>query len=172
MARIGIVGVGAIGGAIAAPLDMAGGHEITLCTRRPLEQLTVTLPSGLVRVKARNVTVPENAEPVEWLMVATKAYDAEGTAKWFSVLCAQGAPVAVLQNGVEHRERFAPYVEQARLLPVVIDCPAERLADGEVRVRGTALMRVEDAPLGRDFAALFSGSPVKVEPVSDFITAA
>lgn len=58
MARIAVVGVGAIGGAIAALLEMAGGHEITLCTRRPLEQLTVTMPSGLVRVK---VTQPDDS---------------------------------------------------------------------------------------------------------------
>lgn len=131
MAEIAIVGVGAIGGAIAGLLQMAGGHEITLCTRRPLQQLTVNMPSGLVRVEAHNVTVPEKAKPVEWVIVATKAYDAEGAAKWFPTLCAQGAPVAVLQNGVEHRERFAPYMEQVRLLPVVIDCPVERPADGE-----------------------------------------
>jgi 2-dehydropantoate 2-reductase len=172
MARIAIVGVGAIGGAIAGLLEMAGGHEITLCTRRPLRQLTVTMPDGVVSVKARNVTVPEDAEPVEWVMVATKAYDAEGAARWFPALCAEGAPVAVLQNGVEHRERFAPYVEEARLLPVVIDCPVERAADGEVRVRGAASMRVEDTVLGREFAVLFAGSPVTVEPVADFITAA
>ena len=172
MAGIAIVGVGAIGEAIAGLLQIAGGHEITLCTRRPLQRLTVNMPSGLVRVKAHNVTVPENAKPVEWVIVATKAYDAAGAAKWFPTLCAQGAPVAVLQNGVEHRERFAPYVEQVRLLPVVIDCPVERPADGEVRVRGAARTRVEDTRLGRDFAALFAGSPMKVESVSDFITAA
>ncbi len=78
----------------------------------------------------------------------------------------------MVQNGVEHRERLAPYVDQARLLPVVIDCPVERPADGEVHVRGAARMRVEGTPLGGEFAALFNGSPVKVEPVADFFTAA
>ena len=98
-------------------------HEITLCTRRPLQQLTVTIPSGLVRVKAHNVTVPESAEPVEWVIVATKAYDAEGAAKWFPDLCAHGPPVAVLQNGVEHRERFAPYVSRRGWCPRLSTAP-------------------------------------------------
>jgi 2-dehydropantoate 2-reductase len=172
MARVAIVGVGSIGGAIAGFLAMAGGHEIVLCTRRPLDQLTVTMPSGLVRVRARNVTAPENAEPVEWVIVATKAYDAEGASRWFSRLRAEGAPVAILQNGVEHRQRFAPYVEEEKVLPVVIDCPAERRSDGEVQVRGAAHMRVEDMPLGRAFAGLFEGSAVRVELVADFISAA
>jgi len=172
MARIAIVGVGAIGGAIAGLLEIAGGHEIILCTRRPLKQLTVTMLSGAIRPTAHNVTDPTNAEPVDWVIVATKAYDAEGAAGWFAALCAKGAPVAVVQNGVEHRERFAPYVHQSRLLPVIIDCPVERTADGEVRVRGEARMSVEDTALGHAFAGLFAGSPARVEPVADFITAA
>ncbi|HVT99645.1 MAG TPA: 2-dehydropantoate 2-reductase [Acidobacteriaceae bacterium] len=172
MARIAIVGVGSIGGAIAGFLESAGGHDILLCTRRPIEQLTVTMPSGLVRVQARNVTAPEKAEPVEWVIVATKAYDAESASRWFPALRTGGAAVAVLQNGVEHRERFAPYVEPERIVPVVIDCPAERRADGDVHVRGPASMRLEDTPTGRAFTALFAGSSVKVELVADFITAA
>jgi 2-dehydropantoate 2-reductase len=172
MARIAIVGVGAIGGAVAGLLEMAGRHEVILCTRRPLGQLTVTMPTGPVRIEARNVTLPDAAGPVDWVMVATKAYDAEGAAKWLPTLGAGGAPVAILQNGVEHRERFAPYVELTRLLPVIVECPAERRHDGEVRVRGSASMRVEDKPLGREFAALFAGSPAKIEREVDFVTAA
>jgi 2-dehydropantoate 2-reductase len=172
MARIAIVGVGAIGGAVAGLLEMAGGHEMILCTRRPLRQLTVTMPTGPVRVAARNVTLPDAAGPVDWAMVATKAYDTEGAAKWLPALCADGAPVAVLQNGVEHRERFAPYVELSRLLPVIVECPAERREDGEVRVRGPARMRVEDKSLGRGFAELFAGSLARIEQEADFVTAA
>lgn len=172
MARIAIVGVGAIGGAVAALLTMAERHEITLCTRRPLPQLTVDLSSKTVHVKAENATVPESAKAVEWVMVATKAYDADGAAKWFPALCAEGAQIAVLQNGVEHRERFAPYIEQARLLPVVVDFPAERVANGTVRVTGTIIMRVESTVLGREFATLFAGTSANIEPVNDFVTGA
>ncbi|MGA7343177.1 MAG: 2-dehydropantoate 2-reductase [Terracidiphilus sp.] len=171
MARVAVVGVGAIGGAIAGLLETAGGHEITLCTRRPLNTLSVETPEGLVRVTARNATDPAQAQPVDWVLVATKAYDAAATAGWFPALCAGGAPVAVLQNGVEHRERFEPYVPAERLLPIVIDCPAERLSDQTVLVRGAALMKVEDTPLGRSFAQLFQRARVKVELTGDFTTA-
>lgn len=172
MARVAIVGVGAIGGTLAALLQLARRHEITLCTRRPLRQLTVTMPSGPVRVTARDVTAPEDAGPVDWVIVATKAYDVAGAAEWFPALRGQGAPVAVVQNGVEHRERFAPYLDRARLLPVVIDCPAERLSDGKVRMRGAARMCVEDTPLGRGFGGLFAGGPANIEQVADFTTVA
>lgn len=172
MARIAIVGVGAIGGAIAGLLQMGGRHEAILCTRRPLGQLTVRLPFGPLQVTARNVTLPDAVGPVDWVIVATKAYDAEGAANWFPALCAGGAPVAVLQNGVEHRERFAPYLDPARLLPVIVECPVERRGDGEVHVRGAARMRVQNEPLGHEFASLFAGSAMTIELEADFVTAA
>jgi 2-dehydropantoate 2-reductase len=176
MARVAVVGVGAIGGALAALLETAGGHEITLCTRRPLPELTVKTPQGMVHVKARNVTEPAQAMPVDWVLVATKAYDAEATARWFPRLCADGTPVAIVQNGVEHRERFASYISEERLLPVVIDCPAERMPDGTVWVRGGASMKVENTSPGQGFAALFNMSAggvsgATVELLEDFKSA-
>jgi 2-dehydropantoate 2-reductase len=170
--RIAIVGVGAIGGALAGFLDQAEGHELILCTRRPMPQLTVTWPHGETRVKGRNVIETKQTGPVDWVIVATKTYDAEGAAAWFPELCANGAPVAVVQNGVEHRERFLPYVSADRLLPVVINCPVERPADGQAQVRGACSMKVEDGELARGFAALFAGTQAAVEIVPDFKTAA
>lgn len=172
MARIAIVGVGAIGGALAALLQTTGKHDLTLCTRRPLAELTVQTPDGAVRVQYRNWTATTEAEPVDWVIVATKAYDAESTAAWFPGLCVNGAPVAIVQNGVEHRERFAPWVRPQRLLPVVIDCPVERKNSGLVQIRGTALLKVEDAPFGRSFLELFAGSTAQCVPTEDFLTTA
>ncbi|HEX4019542.1 MAG TPA: 2-dehydropantoate 2-reductase [Acidobacteriaceae bacterium] len=172
MARVAVVGVGAIGGTIAALLKTTGRHEITLCTRRPLEILTVETPDGVMRMKARNIMDPAQAEAVDWVLVATKAYDAEGAGAWFQELCREGAPVAVLQNGVEHRERFAKYVKAEQILPVVIDCPAERREDGTVVQRGVAQMHVEEDELGREFAELFGGSKAQVVLTDDFLTAA
>jgi 2-dehydropantoate 2-reductase len=172
MARVAIVGVGAIGGALAGLLETAGRHGIALCTRRPMSGLMVHTPDGDVQVKGRNETDPARAEAVDWVIVATKAYDAEGAAAWFPALCASGAKVAIVQNGVEHRERFAPYLSAEQLLPVVIDVPTERRADGSVHVRGGTLMKVEDTPLGKAFGELFTGTAAKMMLVDDFTTAA
>src|SRR5438874_9745253 len=103
MARIAIVGVGAIGGVTAALLQQAGGHELLLCTRRPMSGLSVDTPDGLANVQASFVTDSSEAFGADWVIVSTKAYDVAGTAKWLEKLCSNGAPVAVLQNGVEHR---------------------------------------------------------------------
>ena len=170
--RVAIVGVGAIGGALSGLLDRPGERQLTLCTRRPMPELTVTWPDGETRVRGRNLTVPESAGPVDWVIVATKTYDADSAAAWFPALCAQGAPVAVVQNGVEHRRHFLPYVAPERLLPVVINCPVERPADGQVHVRGACAMKVEEGPLARSFASLFAGTAATVELLPDFLTAA
>jgi 2-dehydropantoate 2-reductase len=171
MARLALVGVGAIGGALAAFLWSTKSHQILLCTRRPLQKLSVETPDGTVEVEALNLTDPGQAPAVDWVVVASKAYDAAGTAQWFPALCATGAPVAIVQNGVEHRERFQGYLEAERLLPVVIDCPVERPRDGLVRVRGAAQMKVEQTRLGANFRELFEGSGAEMELTADFTTA-
>ena len=77
MAKIAIVGAGAIGSVVASLLQSAG-HELVLCVRRPLPGLTVETPDGAVRIHASVLTDPAAAGPVDWVMMATKAYDVAG----------------------------------------------------------------------------------------------
>jgi 2-dehydropantoate 2-reductase len=172
MARVAIVGVGAIGGAIAALLEVTGLHEITLCTRRPLDSLAVETPEGTISVRATNALDPRLADPVDWVLVATKTYDIESASAWLDRLRGKDTPVAVVQNGVEHRKKFEPYVDAKEIVPVIIDCPAERLENGIVRQRGGVFMQVEKGLIGSAFASLFQGSKARVELTDDFLTAA
>jgi 2-dehydropantoate 2-reductase len=170
MARIAIVGVGAIGGVTAALLQQVGGHELLLCTRRPLSGLSVETPDGIVNVHGTFVNDPSEAVDVDWVIVATKAYDVAGAAKWLERLRSNGAPVAILQNGVEHRERFAPYVATEKILPVMVDCPAERQAPERVRQRGVMHLKVPDNAIGREFVALFAGTSADATVAPDFLS--
>ncbi|MGA2848385.1 MAG: 2-dehydropantoate 2-reductase [Terracidiphilus sp.] len=172
MARVAIVGVGAIGGALAALLEVTARHQITLCTRRPLPALTVKTPEGVVHLNAANLSDPAQADPVDWVLVATKTYDTEGAAAWLRSLCNDDTRVAVVQNGVEHRERFADQIKLEMTVPVIIDCPVERQADGTVHQRGVAKMWVETGPLGAEFVELFAGSEARIELTTDFVSAA
>jgi 2-dehydropantoate 2-reductase len=137
-----------------------------------MEALTVNTPDGVVIVKARNLTDPKQADAVDWVLVATKTYDAESTGVWLRRLANAETRLAVVQNGVEHRERFAPYVDAERIVPVVIDCPVERQADGTVVQRGKVTMKVQEGSLGAEFKNLFRGSKAEIELVDDFKTAA
>jgi 2-dehydropantoate 2-reductase len=171
MPRIAIVGPGAVGSVIAACLHEAARHEIILCARRPLPELRVRTPSKLIVFSPQVLTEPERAQPVDWVLVTTKAYDAAGAAAWLQRLAAGGVPVAILQNGVEHRERFAGCVPPAQLLPVMVDCPAERSPAGSVTQRGAARLVVPDDLLGRAFVALFDGTTVAASTTPDFTSA-
>ena len=97
--------------------------------------------------------------------------DAAGAATWLKGLATKGAPVAILQNGVEHRERFTPYLPTEQIVPVMIDCPAERSDPTHIRQRGTAKMVVQDDAPGREFVTLFAGTPVEVSLTRDLKSA-
>jgi 2-dehydropantoate 2-reductase len=164
MARVAVVGVGAVGGAVAGLLQVAAVHEIFLCTRRPIAELRVETQDGVVVVEAKNWSDATQAERVDWVLVATKTYDIPGAQVWIERLAGEKTVVAAIQNGVEHRELFAP----VPVLPVIIDVPAERREDGSVWVRGGVVMRVE----GEAFAALFAGTKAELDVTEDFLTAA
>ena len=128
---IAVVGPGAVGGTVAAWLSRSSRvGSVILCARTSLDRLVVEAPDGrLIEASPRVVTDPaEITEPVDWILVATKAYDVAAASRWLTPLMGSAAHVAVLQNGVEHVERFAPFVAVERIVPVVVDIPAERSA--------------------------------------------
>lgn len=171
MARIAIVGPGAIGGIMAAWLGRSGEHEVFVCSRRPLGEFKVETPDEVIVARPKILTSPDEAPAVDWVLVATKAYNAEATALWLRPLTAKGAPIAVLQNGVEHRERFAPYLPLERIAPVLVYCPAERPEPTRMLQRRAARLVFPDNPIGRGFGGLFSGTRVKIDYAADITTA-
>ena len=171
MARIAIIGPGAIGGVMAAWLTRTGRHDLILCARRPLDEVVVETPDGAISVRAEVAIDPHKVAKVDWVLVTTKTYDAAGAAEWFPALRGPNTPVAVLQNGVEHRDRFIPWVNAADLVPVLVYCPAERVSPTRIRQRRAARMDVPDDARAREFAALFSGVAVEITLRADFQTA-
>jgi 2-dehydropantoate 2-reductase len=79
--------------------------------------------------------------------------------------------VAVIQNGVEHVARFAEHFDAMRIVPVMIDLPAERLSPGRTVQRGPAHIVVPAGPNGADFVRLFSHTNFDLRQTDDFVTA-
>lgn len=172
---VAVVGPGAIGGTIAAWLSRSPRvGELTLCARTPLERLIVETPGGdVIEARPRVVTAPGEIErPVDWVLVATKAYDVEAAAPWLAPLVGPETRVAVLQNGVEHVERFAPFLPVDRILPVVVDVPAERSEAGVIAHRRNGTLVVPAGPDGDRFVALFAESVIEASTTDDFTTVA
>ena len=171
MTTIAIIGPGAIGGILAAWLAQDPDHQVTVCARTPFDRLEVETPSRSITASPRVVTDPADAEPADWVLVATKAYDAERAARWLPAVRRERTPVVILQNGVEHVERFAPFLPVEHLVPAVIDCPAERTAPGRMRQRGPSWIVVPDTDHGRAFVPLFARTNFDVT-TDDFTTRA
>jgi 2-dehydropantoate 2-reductase len=169
VARVAVVGVGAIGAAAAAAVQCAGGHELLLCARRALDRVVVESPDGsAVTVSGPLLTDPARVDrPADWVLLAVKAHQTAGAAGWLSGLCGRGTVVAVLQNGIDHVERVAPLVGRAEVLPVVNWCPVEPVEPGRVWQRDVLRLAVPGGSAGAAFAALL-GDAAQVEVGGEF----
>ena len=170
--RIAVIGPGAVGGAVAAWLDQSADNEVILCARTTLDRLVVETPSRRIEAHPPVLTEPAEAHTVDWVLVATKTYDAAATGRWLAPLVGPATRVAVLQNGVEHVARFAQFASPERIVPAVVDIPAERSAPGRVRQRRMGTIVVPQGENGRAFIDLFADTPITVSTTEDFTTAA
>src|SRR5262249_36198080 len=141
-----------------------------LAARDPLERLDVQTPQGNLSVRPVVLTHPSTAKRADWVLIATKAYDVVGASHWLEHSCDSNTRGAVLQNGVEHVAGFGPYLPVEQILPVMVDCPAERLRPGVVRQRGPARMVVPQGESGAAFKDLFINTTIDVTASPDFRT--
>ncbi len=171
MASILLIGPGAIGATLAAWLYQDDRHEVAVAARTPFDSIEVQTPEGVIRASPRVYTDVSQVRPVDWVLVCTKAYDSESAAQWFKTACGPGTRVAVVQNGVEHVERFERHIERARIVPVMIDLPADRVSPGRTIQRGPAHLVVPAGRNGADFVRLFAHTNFDAKETGDFTTA-
>ena len=171
MNRIAVIGPGAIGGTVIVRLAHTKEHSVVVCARSAVPQFTLEAPEGRMTATPEVLMSPGHARPVDWVIVATKTYDAPAAATWFEPLMGPGTRLAVLQNGVEHIKRFAPYFPEPRIVPVVVDMPVEREASGFFLQRRAGRLTIAANANGEEFARLFDKTGIEVVLVSDFQTA-
>jgi 2-dehydropantoate 2-reductase len=172
MASILLVGPGAIGATLAAWLCQDDRHHVTVAARTPFDSIETKTPEGVIRAKPHLITEPGQARRVDWILVATKAYDSAAAASWFPQAAGPRTRLAVIQNGVEHVQRFEKYFPRERIVPVMIDLPAERTAPGRTVQRGPAHLVVAAGENGAAFLALFGHANFDAKQTDDFVTAA
>lgn len=170
---IAIVGVGAIGASVAAALGNAG-HNVQLCVRTPFDQLKVELDGHAKTYSHRVLTEPATGQPVDWLLLCTKAHQVEDAADWLANMVSQHTSVAVLQNGVEHESRIRRLIPvDASVLPCVVRLPATSISPGHIVQSRRGRLLVPQNAMGSKFAGFFAGqAAIAVEETDDFISAA
>jgi len=172
MPTITLIGPGAIGATVATWLSQNPRNEVSVAVRTAFDSLEVTTPERVIAARPQVLTALAQAQPADWVMIATKAYDSAAAAAWFGAACDEHTRVAVIQNGVEHLERFEKYLPRERIVPVMIDVPADRTAPGKVIQRGALHMVVPAGDGGAAFVELFAGLGLDVAESADFRTAA
>jgi 2-dehydropantoate 2-reductase len=171
---VAVIGLGSIGGVIAGLLAMLNRHDIVACVRQPIARLVVERSEGAVEVAIRALTDPAQATPVDWVLLCTKTQDTSSSAPWLQKLCGPRTRVAVLQNGIGHADRLAPFVGRATVVPTIVYYNGERLAPDRVRYRraGEHDFAVGDDPDGQAFATLLDGTAMRILRSGDFKTLA
>lgn len=168
---VAVVGAGSVGGFFGAQARLVG-HELTLCVRTPFERLVVETGGKEMEVDAAVHTRPGEIGVYDWVFLAVKAHQTESAARWLEALCGPSTVVVVLQNGVEHRERVEPLVNDARVLPAVVRYGGEAVEPGRVKHYTYGSLTVPDDDAGRRLADLLQGSNAAVELTADFDTEA
>lgn len=149
---VAVVGMGAIGSVVAEALDHA--HlSVTSCRRNTDHPMTVVRDGEPHRVGGRLVTDPSELEPVDWVILATKAVS--DPAAWLDRLVGPDTRIAVLQNGIDLRRRVRTWARPERVLPVTVTMAAERTGADEVTVVHVNDLVTETTPLAAEFADLF-----------------
>lgn len=171
MATVAIIGSGAIGCAVGGALVEAGRHHVLFCSNTFFESLAITFPTGAPILSPAEVhTRPQSLSAVDWVLLCVKAQQVPATSLWLQTVVGPRTNVAVLQNGVEHFEHVTPIIgNRDRILPVVVQIPAERTAPGTVTLSGDPHLVVPVGPLGEALKHLFAGSRIPVKPTADFL---
>jgi 2-dehydropantoate 2-reductase len=144
------------------------------CARQPITQFTLERAEGTVDLPLPVLTDPAHAKPVDWVLLCTKTHQTAAAASWLARLCAPATRVAVMQNGIDHVARVAPFAGGATIVPVLVYYNGERLAPDRVRLRhaGAYDAVVADDEAGRAFVDLFEGTPLRIIRSDDFATLA
>jgi 2-dehydropantoate 2-reductase len=148
MAKVAIVGCGAMGSVYAALLADAG-HEVHAVTKWPdhaeaiaTRGLRVEGASGDRTVRLHAATTTEGIGRCDLVIIATKAFDVEAAARSAAPLLDAHTTVQTIQNGLGSAERVAPIVGADRLaVGVVGGFGASLRAPGHVHHNGMEMVR-------------------------------
>ncbi|MCA1844731.1 MAG: ketopantoate reductase family protein, partial [Actinobacteria bacterium] len=155
--RFIVYGLGAIGGAVAAHLVLAGAEVAGVARGAHFEKiradgLRLDTPSGSTSVRFPVTEDPAELRPGpdDLVIMAVKSQDTAGA---LTALAAASRDVAVacFQNGVANERAAARYFD--RVYGVVVMCPATHLEPGVVAVHSAkvpALFDIGRSPSGLD----------------------
>ncbi|MGB1959025.1 MAG: ketopantoate reductase family protein, partial [Luminiphilus sp.] len=149
-ARWHILGVGAIGGLFACRLQ-SGGADVTLLSRAREEPARELVLKHTIseRFHFPQQTITPNEDPIEHLLVCTKAWAVESAIKAVAHRLSATSVVVLLCNGMGIAEAVAPLIGEAQLVVGSTTSGCRRSSEGELIVSGdgrTQLGMLDSSP--------------------------
>jgi 2-dehydropantoate 2-reductase len=139
---VAIVGLGALGSALAGLLAAAGVPVVGVC-RRAEHREKVSSHGLLLREdgKESRITLPvfqelPSGQAVALAVILVKSFDTEGAAQSLAGRIAPDTPVLTLQNGLGNAETLAAHLAPEQILAGTTTFAALREAPGVVRLTG------------------------------------
>lgn len=163
--QISILGAGAIGLSVGAALLK---NEVNFIGRQAIDDLYI-LQDGKEFIHSK-INYNQNFENNDWLIICLKTYQYAAASEKIKSLIKPNTKIAIIQNGVEHMQRLNGIVENAKILPVMIDLPATRIAPNKVEWGGFAIISTPDNELSQEFCGLFANTYINAEVSDDFTT--
>lgn len=174
--KFGIVGIGGVGGYLAACLT-AAGHEVALLARganlAALRERGIRLTGPLGPVETGPLNASDDASKLggaEAVIVTTKLYDLEKVARQAAPMVGPGTIVIPVQNGVEAEAILARALPEAKVLKAMIYIATFLVAPGTIlqkapfcRLRIAAASGPSGPDVQRVAAAL--NNPPRIEAV-------
>ncbi|WP_166426685.1 ketopantoate reductase family protein [Labedella populi] len=158
-----VVGAGAIGTVVADSISHTA--DVTLIRRATTAAMWIDHGSGAERVDARIASSPAAVDPVDWIVLTTKAQQVVSAREWLAALTGPQTRIAILQNGIDHAERVSEWVPPERVVPAIVFISAERTGPDIVTVRQLDELVLPDTAAAQDFARLFPEQfPVSLDP--------
>ena len=172
MPEVAVIGAGAVGTAAASAAEQAG-RDVVICARSPAAgPVALELDGEERRIEAPVICDVDEARPVDWVLLATKAQQTPQAGPWLARLCHPGTVVVVLQNGVDHVDRVAPIAGGATVLPALVYVAVERVSRGRVVHRRGRRVVLPAGPPAQALTELLKGSWLDLVEEPDFRTAA
>jgi len=136
--KFGIVGIGGVGGYLAACLTEAG-HEVALLARganlAALRERGIRLTGPLGPIETGPLNASDDARRLagaDAVIVTTKLYDLEAVARQAAPMVGAGTIVIPVQNGVEAQPILARALPHAKVLQATIYISAFLTAPGTI----------------------------------------
>ncbi|MFK7934059.1 MAG: ketopantoate reductase C-terminal domain-containing protein [Saprospiraceae bacterium] len=166
--QIGILGVGSIGSVIARYLAERKAVELSGFNRSNRVKTIVYFQNQRFDISIPIHTTPQVAVRLDWIFICLKEHQFVDAKPFLAKLIQANTKVVVIRNGLRLSKPLVPF-QSDNILAAQIDCPVERLADGNFKQLRTPILYVPEVKLANELEQLLPQIEIRKEV--DFKTA-